>query len=252
MGNSYKKKVASRKKQETPWEPEVQETPHHTPARLGVLKVVPKTINQKSYLDAMDNYKMVFGIGPAGTGKTFLAVAKAVQWLAKKENRVVLVRPAVEAGEKLGYLPGTMQDKVDPYLRPIYDALFDMMPPQQVEHYMEIGRIEIAPLAFMRGRTFNHSFVIFDEAQNSTQEQMKMMLTRLGAESRMVINGDDTQIDLPVKSKSGLFDAENVLRDKSPNIFFQDFEEVDIVRDPLVQEICHLYEEAEEEEDREQ
>jgi len=247
MANKYKKRP-QREEAPSPWvNPEEPEAPFHPQAKLAHLKVSPKTVNQKSYLDAMDNFKLVFGIGPAGTGKTYLAVAKAITWLAKKGNKLVIARPAVEAGERLGFLPGSLQEKVDPYLRPIYDALFDMMPPQQVEHYMEIGRIEIAPLAFIRGRTFNHSFVIFDEAQNSTQEQMKMMLTRLGAESKMVVNGDDTQIDLPVKSKSGLFDAENVLRDKSPNIFFQDFEEVDIVRDPLVQEICHLYEEAENE-----
>ena len=142
------------------------------------------------------------------THNTFLAVAKAIQWLSHRGNRLVLIRPAVEAGEKLGFLPGSMQDKVDPYLRPIYDALYAMMPPQQVEQYLDEGKIEIAALAFMRGRTLNHSFVILDEAQNTTQEQMKMMLTRLGEGSKMVINGDVTQIDLPVKSKSGLFHAE--------------------------------------------
>lgn len=240
MGNSYKKKQARKKQHE---EPEI-EVQHSAPSRQGVLKVVPKTIGQDTYLKAIDAKRMVFAIGPAGTGKTWLAVAKAVQWLANKENRIVIVRPAVEAGEKLGFLPGTLEEKVDPYLRPIYDALFDMMPPQQVEHYIDNGRIETAALAFMRGRTLNNSFIIVDEAQNTTQEQMKMMLTRLGYNSKMVITGDVTQIDLPIKGKSGLLDAEKVLKDKSDSIFFQYFNYKDVVRDPLVQEICELYDNA--------
>ena len=258
MGNSYSKKVKTRKSEAkprkgapeaSPWEKRQEAsaaTPPRTGARQGVLKVSPKTVSQKSYLDAIDDKNMIFAIGPAGTGKTFLAVSKAVQWLAKKGNRLVLVRPAIEAGEKLGFLPGSMQDKVDPYLRPIYDALYAMMPPQQVEQYLDDGTIEIAALAFMRGRTLSNAFVILDEAQNATQDQMKMMLTRIGEGSKMVINGDVTQIDLPVKSRSGLLHAEKVLRDKSDNIFFQDFGEDDIVRHPLVQEICKLYEEEEE------
>jgi phosphate starvation-inducible PhoH-like protein len=253
MGNSYKKKVAARKTKATatPWEE--QEMKLNTPARQGVLKVVPKTVNQKAYLDAIEAANMVFAIGPAGTGKTFLAVAKAVQWLAHRENRLVLVRPAVEAGEKLGFLPGTMQEKVDPYLRPIYDALYSMMPPQQVEHYIDNGKIEIAALAFMRGRTLSNSFVIFDEAQNSTKEQMKMMLTRIGENSKMVINGDVTQIDPPLQAgegryQSGLLHAEKILEGRSDNILFQYFEEEDIVRHPLVQEVCRLYDEGEAEE----
>jgi len=248
VGNSYKKKVAARKKPAA-WEEEegAPKSPHHPSARLGVMKVSPKTVNQKAYLDAIDSKDMVFAIGPAGTGKTWLAVAKAVQWLAKKDNRLILVRPAVEAGEKIGFLPGSMQEKVDPYLRPLYDALYAMMPPQQVDQYLDEGRIEVAALAFMRGRTLNHAFVILDEAQNTTQDQMKMLLTRMGEGSKVVITGDVTQIDLPVKSKSGLLHAEDVLRDKTDNIHFQDLEDEDIVRHPLVQEICRLYEEYEEE-----
>jgi phosphate starvation-inducible PhoH-like protein len=250
MGNKYSKKVKAAKVNKTkvtpeiPWKNSVEpDAPYHPSAKLGVLKVVPRSPNQKTYLDAIEQKDAVFGIGPAGSGKTFLTVAKAVQWLAKKGNRLVLVRPAVEAGEKLGFLPGTMQDKVDPYLRPLYDALYTLMDAQKVDAYLDDGIIEIAALAFMRGRTLNNSFIIIDEAQNTTQDQMKMMLTRMGKNSKMVINGDVTQIDLPNKSRSGLLHAEKVLRDKSENIFFQDFEEEDIVRHPLVQEICRLYEE---------
>ena len=181
------------------------------------------------------------------THNTFLAVAKAVQWLAKKGNRLVLVRPAVEAGEKLGFLPGSMQDKVDPYLRPIYDALYDLMGTELVEAYLDKRIIEVAPLAFMRGRTLNNSFVILDEAQNTTKEQMKMFLTRMGENSKVVVTGVITQIDLPDHRKSGLIHIEKILRDRDiPAIYFQYFDDRDIVRHPLVQEICQAYDDEEE------
>ena len=170
--------------------------------------VQPKSVNQRRYLDAIENHDMVFGIGPAGTGKTYLAVAMAISaLLSKRVNRIILARPAVEAGERLGFLPGTLQDKIDPYLRPLYDALYDMLEPEKVDRYLEKNVIEIAPIAFMRGRTLNDSFVILDEAQNTTSEQMKMFVTRLGFNSKAVITGDVTQIDLPNARRSGLLEA---------------------------------------------
>ena len=246
MGNNYSKKIKNRKAQSkteppTPWaNKEEPDAPFHPSAKLGVLKVSPKSVHQKEYLDAIDNNDMIFGIGPAGTGKTFLAVAKAVTWLKKKGNRLVLARPAVEAGEKLGFLPGSMQEKVDPYLRPLYDALYALMEPAQVDRYIELGIIEIAPLAFMRGRTLDNAFIILDEAQNTTDKQMQMFLTRMGNDSKMVITGDITQIDQPDNVVSGLEDAEDVLLDVD-EIYFQYFEEEDVVRHPLVQKICNAY-----------
>jgi len=180
---------------------------------FGKKTVAPKSVNQRRYLEAIERNDLVFGIGPAGTGKTYLAVAMAVSaLLGKQVNRIVLTRPAVEAGERLGFLPGTLQEKVDPYLRPLYDALFDMLEGEKVEKLMERNVIEVAPLAFMRGRTLNDSFVIMDEAQNSTSEQMKMILTRQGFNSKMVVTGDITQIDLPFGRRSGLLEAIEVLR----------------------------------------
>jgi phosphate starvation-inducible PhoH-like protein len=203
--------------------------------------VAPKGLAQKRYVDAMRDNDIVFGIGPAGTGKTYLAMAMAVRALLDKEvKRIVLARPAVEAGEKLGFLPGTMAEKVNPYLRPLYDALHDMMDFERAEQLVERGVIEVAPLAFMRGRTLNDSFVILDEAQNSTSEQMKMFLTRLGYESKAVITGDVTQIDLPTGQKSGLMEAQKLLSG-IPGIQFCTFTEVDVVRHPLVQEIIKAY-----------
>src|SRR5271167_2910973 len=179
---------------------------------FGRRTVQPKSLNQKRYVEAIENHDMVFGIGPAGTGKTYLAVAMAISaLLAKRVNRIILARPAVEAGERLGFLPGTMQDKVDPYLRPLYDALYDLMEPQKVDTFLEKNIIEIAPLAFMRGRTLNDAFIILDEAQNTTPEQMKMFVTRMGNNAKAVITGDVTQIDLPNHSKSGLIQAVNIL-----------------------------------------
>jgi phosphate starvation-inducible PhoH-like protein len=191
----------------------------------------------------IDLHDMVFGIGPAGTGKTYLAVAMGVSYLlSRRVNRIVLARPAVEAGERLGFLPGTLQEKVDPYLRPLYDALYDMLEPEKVERYLERGTIEIAPIAFMRGRTLNDSFVILDEAQNTTGEQMKMFLTRLGFNSKAVITGDVTQIDLPEGKRSGLLTAVEVVRE-IPGISFVYFDERDVVRHNLVQRIIRAYEE---------
>ena len=209
----------------------------------GIKRVVqPRSVNQRRYLEAIEQNDMVFGVGPAGTGKTYLAVAMAVGAMnAKKISRIVLVRPAVEAGERLGFLPGTLQDKVDPYLRPLYDALYDMMDPERVDKMLEKGVIEVAPLAFMRGRTLNDAFIIMDEAQNTTVEQMKMFLTRLGNNSRAVITGDITQIDLPNPNKSGLVDAINVL-DGVEGIHFCHFEDGDVVRHELVQRIVRAYE----------
>lgn len=205
-------------------------------------KVAPRGINQKNYLDAIDNNNMVFGVGPAGVGKSFLAVAKAVEWLSVKGNRLVLCRPAVEAGEKLGFLPGSLQEKVDPYLRPIYDALYDLLgSPQKVDGLIADGTIEVAPLAFMRGRTLNKSFIILDEAQNTTVEQMYMFLTRMGNGSKMVINGDITQVDLRRDQTSGLVDAVSALTGVE-GIAFQHFDSGDVVRHPLVQKICVAYE----------
>src|SRR5574342_697293 len=211
-----------------------------TPA--GKRRVSPKTVNQRRYLDAIDQNDIVFGIGPAGTGKTYLAMAQAVAFLvAKKVNRIILARPAVEAGEKLGFLPGDLQEKVNPYLRPLYDALYDMLDVERVARYIERGTIEIAPIAFMRGRTLNDSFVILDEAQNTTSEQMKMFLTRLGFGSKAVITGDVTQIDLPAGRPSGLKEASRILRGVH-GIRFVTFTEKDVARHHLVQEIIAAYE----------
>ena len=203
--------------------------------------IQPKGLAQKRYVDAIREKDIVFGIGPAGTGKTYLAMAVAVRALLEKEvKRIVLARPAVEAGEKLGFLPGTMAEKVNPYLRPLYDALHDMMDFERAEHLVEKGVIEVAPLAFMRGRTLNDAFVILDEAQNSTTEQMKMFLTRLGYNSKAVITGDVTQVDLPTGQKSGLLEARELLQNID-GIGFCYFTEVDVVRHPLVQKIIKAY-----------
>lgn len=209
--------------------------------------ISPKSIHQKKYIDAVRQYDIVFGIGPAGTGKTYLAMAMAVNYLAKGEvDRIVLVRPAVEAGEKLGFLPGDIVEKVNPYLRPLYDALNDMMTVEKVQRLIERGTIEVAPLAFMRGRTLNDSFVVLDEAQNCTPEQMKMFLTRLGFHSKAVITGDDTQIDLPDSQKSGLLVVQQILRDIK-GIAFIRFDRTDVVRHQLVQHIIVAYERYEKE-----
>ena len=209
----------------------------------GVKRIVqPRSINQRKYVEAIEQNDMVFGVGPAGTGKTYLAVAMAVAAMnAKKVSRIVLVRPAVEAGERLGFLPGTLQDKVDPYLRPLYDALYDLLDPEKVDKMLEKNVIEVAPLAFMRGRTLNDAFIIMDEAQNTTIEQMKMFLTRMGNNSKAVITGDITQIDLPNPRKSGLLDAINIL-DGVEGIQFCHFEDSDVVRHALVQRIVRAYE----------
>jgi phosphate starvation-inducible PhoH-like protein len=209
---------------------------------FGKKIIVPKTINQRRYLEAIERNDLVIGIGPAGTGKTYLAVAMGIAaLLAKRVSRIVLTRPAVEAGERLGFLPGTLQEKVDPYLRPLYDALYDMLELDKVEKLLERNIIEVAPLAFMRGRTLNDSFIIVDEAQNSTSEQMKMVLTRQGFNSKMVVNGDITQIDLPLGKRSGLIHAEEVLRGVE-GISFVYFDERDVVRHLLVQRIVKAYE----------
>jgi phosphate starvation-inducible PhoH-like protein len=202
----------------------------------------PKTLNQKAYVDAIDKHTVVFGIGPAGSGKTYLAVAKAVQALqAKQVNRIVLTRPAVEAGEHLGFLPGTLSEKIDPYLRPLYDALQDMIDPDKIPKLMTNGSIEVAPLAYMRGRTLNDSFIILDEAQNTSPEQMKMFLTRLGFGSRMVVTGDVTQIDLPSGTKSGLKVVQDILNDVEDLAFIQ-LNSKDVVRHKLVSRIVEAYE----------
>jgi phosphate starvation-inducible PhoH-like protein len=204
----------------------------------------PKTRGQKIYVSAMQKYDLVFGIGPAGTGKTYLAMAMAVSALKRGEiGRIILTRPAVEAGERLGFLPGDMLAKVDPYLRPLYDALYDMMPLDKIEALMEKNVIEVAPLAFMRGRTLNNSFVILDEAQNSTSEQMKMFLTRLGFDSRAVVTGDVTQIDLPTDKKSGLLEAQSILTGID-GIKFSYLTVEDVVRHELVRKIIEAYEQA--------
>jgi len=209
---------------------------------FGKKVVAPKTINQRRYLEAIERNDLVFGVGPAGTGKTYLAVAMAVGALtSKRVSRIILTRPAVEAGERLGFLPGTLQEKVDPYLRPLYDALHDMLEPDKVEKLLERAAIEVAPIAFMRGRTLNDSFIILDEAQNSTSEQMKMVLTRQGFNSKMVVNGDVTQIDLPLGKRSGLLNALDVLQG-IPGISFVNFDERDVVRHDLVQRIVKAYE----------
>jgi len=211
-----------------------------TPA--GKRRIAPKTVNQRRYLDAIDQHDIVFGIGPAGTGKTYLAMAQAVSFLvAKKVSRIILARPAVEAGEKLGFLPGDLQEKVNPYLRPLYDALYDMLDVERVDRHLERGVIEIAPIAFMRGRTLNDSFVILDEAQNTTSEQMKMFLTRLGFGAKAVVTGDITQIDLPVGRTSGLVEAMKVVG-SIEGISFIYFDDRDVVRHKLVQQIVKAYE----------
>jgi phosphate starvation-inducible PhoH-like protein len=208
----------------------------------GKRQVVPKSVNQKKYLDAIEQYDIVFGIGPAGTGKTYLAMAQAVSFLlAKRVSRIILARPAVEAGEKLGFLPGDLQEKVNPYLRPLYDALYDMMEMERAERLLERGTIEVAPIAFMRGRTLNDAFVILDEAQNTTSEQMKMFLTRLGFGSKAVITGDVTQIDLPTGRTSGLIEAMKVVGNVD-GIAFVHFDDKDVVRHALVQQIVKAYE----------
>ena len=208
----------------------------------GRRAVTAKSVNQKKYLDAIDRFDIVFGIGPAGTGKTYLAMAQAVSFLlAKKVNRIVLARPAVEAGEKLGFLPGDLQDKVNPYLRPLYDALYDIMDGERADRLIERGTIEIAPLAFMRGRTLNDAFVILDEAQNTTTEQMKMFLTRLGIGAKAVVTGDITQIDLPAGKTSGLIEAIKVVG-QVEGIGFVYFDDRDVVRHKLVQLIVKAYE----------
>lgn len=206
----------------------------------------PKTVNQKRYVDAIDQHTVVFGIGPAGTGKTYLAMAKAVQALQAKEvSRIILTRPAVEAGESLGYLPGTLSEKIDPYLRPLYDALHDMLDPDTIPKLLEAGVIEVAPLAYMRGRTLSDAFVILDEAQNTTQEQMKMFLTRLGFGSKMVVTGDVTQIDLPTGQKSGLRVVRDILVDID-GVNFSLLTNQDVVRHKLVGRIVSAYDEYEE------
>ena len=207
--------------------------------------IKPKTLGQKEYLAAIRSHAITFGVGPAGTGKTYLAVAMAVKAFKSKDvSRIILTRPAVEAGEKLGFLPGDLQDKVDPYLRPLYDGLFEMLGAEAFQRHLERGSIEVAPLAYMRGRTLDNAFIILDEAQNTTGEQMKMFLTRLGEGSRMVITGDTTQIDLPDKQKSGLVIASRILR-KVDDIAVCEFTNRDVVRHKLVQDIIRAYEAAE-------
>jgi phosphate starvation-inducible protein PhoH and related proteins len=201
----------------------------------------PKTLGQKKYVDAIDQHTIVFGIGPAGTGKTYLAMAKAVQALqAKQINRIILTRPAVEAGERLGFLPGTLNEKIDPYLRPLYDALHDMIDPDSIPRLMTQGTIEVAPLAYMRGRTLNDAFIILDEAQNTTPEQMKMFLTRLGFGSKIVVTGDVTQVDLPGGTKSGLRVVQDIL-DGIEDVHFSRLTSQDVVRHRLVSEIVDAY-----------
>jgi phosphate starvation-inducible PhoH-like protein len=205
-------------------------------------RIAAKNLSQRRYIEKINSSDLVFALGPAGTGKTYLAMALAIAALNRHEvSRVVLTRPAVEAGERLGFLPGTMADKVDPYLRPLYDALSDMMPFEKASQLMERGVIEVAPLAFMRGRTLNDAFVILDEAQNTTSEQMKMFLTRLGFDSKAVVTGDVTQVDLPSAKRSGLIEAAELLRDIE-GIAFMEFTDADVVRHPLVQSIIRAYE----------
>jgi phosphate starvation-inducible PhoH-like protein len=201
----------------------------------------PKTLNQKRYVDAIDQHTIVFSIGPAGTGKTYLAMAKAVAALQSKQvNRIILTRPAVEAGERLGFLPGTLNDKIDPYLRPLYDALHDMIDPESIPRLMAAGTIEVAPLAFMRGRSLNDSFIILDEAQNTSPEQMKMFLTRLGFGSKMVVTGDVTQVDLPEGTQSGLRQVRHIL-DGIDDVYFSELTSADVVRHRLVSAIVDAY-----------
>jgi len=209
-----------------------------TPAGVSIR---PRTLGQAAFVKAVESNELVFGIGPAGTGKTYLAVAEAVLALKRKQvTRIILARPAVEAGEKLGFLPGDLQEKVNPYLRPLYDGLNDLLGPDAAQKYMERGVIEVAPLAYMRGRTLNDSFIILDEAQNTSPEQMKMFLTRLGAGAKAVVNGDVTQIDLPKGQSSGLVEVQRILRGVE-GIAFRFFSEDDVVRNPLVQRIVRAY-----------
>ena len=209
--------------------------------QAGRRRVNPKSVNQRRYLDAIEQHDIVFGIGPAGTGKTYLAMAQAVSYLlSKKVTRIILARPAVEAGEKLGFLPGDLQEKVNPYLRPLYDALYDMMDTEKAQRLLERGTIEVAPIAFMRGRTLNDAFVILDEAQTTTSEQMKMFLTRLGFGSKAVVTGDITQIDLPTGRASGLVEAMKIVRNID-GIAFIHFDDKDVVRHKLVQMIVKAY-----------
>jgi phosphate starvation-inducible PhoH-like protein len=209
--------------------------------QAGRRRVNPKSVNQRRYLDAIEQHDIVFGIGPAGTGKTYLAMAQAVSYLlSKRVSRIILARPAVEAGEKLGFLPGDLQEKVNPYLRPLYDALYDMMETEKAQRLLERGTIEVAPIAFMRGRTLNDAFVILDEAQNTTSEQMKMFLTRLGFGSKAVVTGDITQIDLPTGRASGLVEAMKIVRNID-GIAFIHFDDKDVVRHKLVQMIVKAY-----------
>jgi phosphate starvation-inducible protein PhoH and related proteins len=210
---------------------------------FGKKSITPKSSNQRRYMEDIERYDMVFAIGPGGTGKTYLAVAMAVSALLTKQvNRIILARPAVEAGERLGFLPGTLQQKIDPYMRPLYDAIYDLLDADKLERYLDKGIIEVAPLAFMRGRTLNDSFVILDEAQNTTSEQMKMFLTRLGFNSKAVITGDITQIDLPAGRRSGLVEAIDVVG-RIEGIAFVHFNERDVVRHNLVQQIIKAYDE---------
>jgi phosphate starvation-inducible PhoH-like protein len=218
---------------------------HGKTRAFGKKALIPRNAAQRHYMEQIEHHDMVFGIGPAGTGKTYIAVAMAVSALLTKQvNRIILARPAVEAGEKLGFLPGTLQEKVDPYMRPLYDALYDMLDPDKLESFLEKGIIEIAPLAFMRGRTLNDSFVILDEAQNTTSEQMKMFLTRLGFNSKAVVTGDITQIDLPIGKKSGLVEALEICGDII-GIGVVQFTDKDVVRHNLVQRIIRAYEDYE-------
>ena len=211
------------------------------PRATGKRQVMAKSVNQRRYLEAIEQRDIVFGIGPAGTGKTYLAMAQAVSFLlSKRVSRIILARPAVEAGEKLGFLPGDLQEKVNPYLRPLYDALYDMMEIERADRLLERGTIEVAPIAFMRGRTLNDAFVILDEAQNTTSEQMKMFLTRIGFGSKAVVTGDITQVDLPQGKTSGLREAHQILS-RIEGIRFVIFDERDVVRHPLVQSIISAY-----------
>src|SRR5271167_415622 len=213
---------------------------------FGKRTVQPKSVNQRRYIEAIEKNDMVFGVGPAGTSKTYLAVAMGIAALmSKRVNRIILARPAVEAGERLGFLPGTLQEKVDPYLRPLYDALYDMLEPDKVDRYLEKNVIEIAPIAFMRGRTLNDAFVILDEAQNTTSEQMKMFVTRLGFNSKAVITGDITQIDLPNSNRSGLVEAMDILKNVE-GLSFCYFDDGDVVRHHLVQRIVRAYDQHKE------
>jgi phosphate starvation-inducible PhoH-like protein len=216
---------------------------HGRARSFGKKVVTPKNASQRRYMEEIEKHDMMFAVGPGGTGKTYIAVAMAVSALLTKQvNRIILARPAVEAGERLGFLPGTLQQKIDPYMRPLYDALYDMLDADKLDRFLEKGIIEVAPLAFMRGRTLNDSFVILDEAQNTTSEQMKMFLTRLGFNSKAVVTGDVTQIDLPAGKKSGLVEALEVCG-KIEGIGVAQFSEKDVVRHNLVQQIIRAYEE---------